>query len=66
MQRLAADESRSTRIESNGPKFAYIFAKSESCTGGAVGRLHVKAHMFNVARFVDAHQALSEGFDLVS
>jgi hypothetical protein len=31
----------------------------------AGGWLHVEAHMFDVARLVEAHQALGEGFDLV-
>ena len=29
------------------------------------GRLHVEEHMFDVARFVEAHQALGERFDFV-
>jgi hypothetical protein len=29
------------------------------------GRLHVEEHMFEAARFVEAHQALSVGFNLV-
>jgi hypothetical protein len=33
---------------------------------GRTGRwLHVEKHMFDVARFIEADQALGEGFDLV-
>jgi hypothetical protein len=28
------------------------------------GRLHVEKHMFDVARLIETHQALGEGFDL--
>ncbi len=30
------------------------------------GRLHVEQYVFDVARLVETHQALGEGFDLVS
>ena len=43
----------------------YFSRSSERGAGGASGRLHVKAHVFDVARFIEAHQALGEGFDLV-
>lgn len=33
--------------------------------GRTGGGLHVKEHMFDVARFIEADQALGEGFDLV-
>jgi len=37
-----------------------------SCRAGRTsGRLHVEKHMFDVARLVEAHQALGVGFDLV-
>ena len=29
------------------------------------GRLHVEEHVFDVARFVETHQAVGESFDLV-
>jgi hypothetical protein len=38
---------------------------SERGAGGTSGRLHVEAYMLDVARLVEAHQALGEGFDLV-
>jgi hypothetical protein len=46
-----------------------INAPSRSRLGNGAGRasarLHVEAYIFDVARLVDAHQALGEGFDLV-
>jgi hypothetical protein len=38
---------------------------SERGAGGTNRRLHVEKDMFDVARLVDAHQALGERFDLV-
>jgi hypothetical protein len=34
-------------------------------SGIGSGRRHVEQHMVDVARLVEAHQALGEGFDLV-
>jgi hypothetical protein len=65
---LSLPRFRKRRWSRGGPKSVHMSvnaASTSACATVWLVTLHVEAHVFDVARLVEALQALGEGFDFV-